>query len=696
MRYIQLFEKFNSSLISKTLRFLKEKGISSSDFMREIKNLMEYNTDIDKIEDTDFEYLSAKQALKSNKYTGEKYTSIKYWFSLDDGYLGSSLTIGDDINFTNGRYVKYKDKIYQISERVSINTIRIMDSNGTRTTVSIDEVSKVSDEEIEEYLKENSTTLDFGSWLEEHMIENDIYNITEKDNLLAIIREHRNHHRRYTVLWRENNKQKWKVGELEIQAGTTYFLYNGDMFGYPSSSESGRAYYTRYQQVGDSGETYNIWRNFIRDGGEMLVINHLNINLPAESLQTINFEDVNKNHINKIQSFINDYHKSPCDNREGWLVQTIRHGWTPCMARRHSTTYNCWLYKDPDFIFVASDEANFIDRQDIERYTGAKNDRTKYSRLIFKATSGSIDMSSVVFSFNNVQTNKEIDEAFQKRTNRRFSYGSSELYDDGIFSKEALKKADFCLILDYNVLGKHNTKERRTHRIEQREGALSLKTEKEILSERLDRYVTELVRRSDIDNKDMQEWRINNIILSEMGKYSILHLVHPKGFRKSKSLINYLGGAATAIKDNDEPYIKKYLDAAKGDIQNIYKTRLTFDLEKYAKSINNEKSMEVFKLILECSQIINDKIKKTETKGFSDTFILKSNLDKIHAICNQKGGKYDITGLYDTGYSYINNYKGDAEYYFKHLIENDPTRTDKVIEGLKNLKEYLKRIDLSN
>jgi len=107
MKYLKLYEAFKSKGISNTLKFLKQKvgQYSTESFIDTLKLFMD-NIDfpIDKISDDNIKYMSAKKALtlkKEEPVTNEKgIWVIKYWFSLDKGFLGYSATGNEERDLT--------------------------------------------------------------------------------------------------------------------------------------------------------------------------------------------------------------------------------------------------------------------------------------------------------------------------------------------------------------------------------------------------------------------------------------------------------------------------------------------------------------------------------------------------------------------------------------------------------------------
>ena len=92
MKYLMLFEAFEANALSKMMAFLAKKTDSNSKerFRDKLKTLItQLDIPIDKIKDSDIKYLNRVQALKLK---GEKESDsiycLKFWFSIDEGYLG--------------------------------------------------------------------------------------------------------------------------------------------------------------------------------------------------------------------------------------------------------------------------------------------------------------------------------------------------------------------------------------------------------------------------------------------------------------------------------------------------------------------------------------------------------------------------------------------------------------------------------
>jgi len=95
MKYLQIYEAFESNAISKVTKYIKNKvgEKDSNKFLQGLRNLMDsYDLPINKISDDDVSYLSSKKALPINsneELENEKgIYCLKFWFSLNSGYIG--------------------------------------------------------------------------------------------------------------------------------------------------------------------------------------------------------------------------------------------------------------------------------------------------------------------------------------------------------------------------------------------------------------------------------------------------------------------------------------------------------------------------------------------------------------------------------------------------------------------------------
>jgi len=98
MKYIKLYEAFESQVITNTLKFLTKKvGQNDADFfLSDIKSLMnDFDIPISRIKEDDLEYVRTKKAIDiKGEPVDNEYDiyCIKYWFSIEEGFLGKTCT----------------------------------------------------------------------------------------------------------------------------------------------------------------------------------------------------------------------------------------------------------------------------------------------------------------------------------------------------------------------------------------------------------------------------------------------------------------------------------------------------------------------------------------------------------------------------------------------------------------------------
>lgn len=107
MKYLMLFEAFESNALSKMMKFLKSKvdGNSKDRFRDKLRTLInQLSIPIDKISDKDVKYLNRNQALKLKNQerveNGDIYC-LKFWFSIESGYLGFTGTGNTTMDFND-------------------------------------------------------------------------------------------------------------------------------------------------------------------------------------------------------------------------------------------------------------------------------------------------------------------------------------------------------------------------------------------------------------------------------------------------------------------------------------------------------------------------------------------------------------------------------------------------------------------
>lgn len=106
MKYLMLFEAFEANALSKMMKFLKSKidNNSKERFRDKLKTLItQLNIPIDKIKDEDIKYLNRNGAINlrnQGKIDNDNgLYCLKFWFSLESGYLGFTGTGNKTMDF---------------------------------------------------------------------------------------------------------------------------------------------------------------------------------------------------------------------------------------------------------------------------------------------------------------------------------------------------------------------------------------------------------------------------------------------------------------------------------------------------------------------------------------------------------------------------------------------------------------------
>lgn len=119
MKYLKLFEAFESDAISKLIKYYNIKSGDAQRFLNDLRQtvLENYGLPINTISNSDVKYLSAKEAKKikggevSNPFG---VYALKFWFSIEKGYLGLS-GVGelkdDDNSFSESALDYIKDDL---------------------------------------------------------------------------------------------------------------------------------------------------------------------------------------------------------------------------------------------------------------------------------------------------------------------------------------------------------------------------------------------------------------------------------------------------------------------------------------------------------------------------------------------------------------------------------------------------------
>ena len=232
MKYIKLFEAFESNTISKVMKFINSK-IGKNEFRKSlIEVLKNYDIPIDKIKDSDVDYLNRSKALnvKNDSETKNKFGiyCLKFWFSIDEGYIGYTAVGNDTFN-----YETWKNRNKRSSgdnKKFDTRALDYIESNLGITTGEIS-VAKIEDYSnfktgdkvigvFAEYYEMDKITL-ATIWVDNY---SQVYAIQDVSSGGSPDRDTQevNGER---VLWRDFGRYSWNMGTLNSPADDHCYLH---------------------------------------------------------------------------------------------------------------------------------------------------------------------------------------------------------------------------------------------------------------------------------------------------------------------------------------------------------------------------------------------------------------------------------------------------------------------------------------
>jgi hypothetical protein len=216
MRYLKLFEAFEAQALSKVIKFLTKKvgKNSSNDFKSKLKNIMNiYDIPLDKIKESNVKYLSKKQSIKidSTEDVDNRFGiyCIKFWFSLENGYIGYTGVGNTKIDFE-----EWKQRYH---------------GNGS----SSDRNKPFSDHELE-YIK-TELGLTTGLLIPIDDVQFSYQDLQLGDEVVAIWNEYESEIDKLALakIWREDD-QLWAIQDVSSGGGVYHdtLEFNGEMVSY--------------------------------------------------------------------------------------------------------------------------------------------------------------------------------------------------------------------------------------------------------------------------------------------------------------------------------------------------------------------------------------------------------------------------------------------------------------------------------
>ena len=722
MKYLRFFEKFNASVISKTIHYLKEKGINSYEFIEDVKKLLgghplhSHGVGIDKISDEDFKYLSG---LKAVRLTSEKgidcIHSIKYWFSLDSGYMGSSLTKLYNLDFPIGLTIKHKNEFGVILSNAGDN-ISISTTSGDKLVKKKD-ISYLENKDIETYRRVTKRREDRNlqyrlSRIRSEIRDGDQYRIT-RGNIGDILRSSG----RYRGLI-NYSIDGYQIVEFEKLDNDWYILSNDSNIS--AQNEDNNILFRLYDDLSERGVSH-----FVDSGYDIIIIdnkrtdgNNIVSNIHDQKLsddQKIKEGQIDDKSYDQIVRRFNsmDVKKPLVVINKIYPDKFIKVMLTERGMGGNMKIYNGYLYKYPDTniaYMIHNDGESSPENQLLS--DGIEYDKNKYGNHSFRITSS----NGYSIARSRVKTIK-----VKSKMDNNAILSLSDIVDvDGVIINQGykmkidgvpeftgnpgfdVKNADFALVLDIDVLGKYNIRDKRINRVQSRVGAERLISDDKIKSANFKRYAVEISKRMNIHNKDMENLRLTNIVNKIlMGKLSIYNIIGGR-FGEIDRISGLLIHMFNFIENGSSDEVESAVKDIESTVYRIYHDKTPYTKstivrnfkDNYINNTTNNNVLKSKKILMidkfnEIGQVISDKVLSSDINSIVDLEIVSHNIKQISEATRKRVGSFYLPACPDFIYSINNYHPQDAFYYFERITEEN---TDICLKSLNNLEKWINKL----
>ena len=698
MKYLKLFEKFNAKAVASTLSFLKKNNIHHSRFLIDIRKLLKSSVAINKINDEDFEYLPAKKAAYLTA-PGSKngIHSIKYWFSLEKGYLGQTLTKSRLSNFVEDMVVKYENNFGIIRNVTDSIEIEMLD--GKTTTINdAKELKLLTKSEQNEY--EKLTRTEGNNTVPVQKIINDItFGDQYKIDVPTLEKCLANLPKRSRKLLLFKKDDKYEITEIEKNGTDIYLLTTKEHGGGDNwLTEENSSPFIEYTTLSDG--RYRITldmnvRNILFANNVILVDN--NNELMGEEIglelltndQKIVISDTTG--IKIIKEKVANMHP----NLTVCKLRLLKYGWTKMKVKNTNEVQGyAWVYKN-DFStsFIVYDDTNLWSGYNELDFNHSKFG--KYSRRLTSHLGTSMDFNMTIlniFAPNNIFTmfdvKTNISDINQENKNMTFG-GISDIPE----------KADFALVLDSDILGNedYNTTDKKGSRKDAKNNALGFKDNITVRDENFQRYADEIVKRANVTHEDFNNMNFSNIINRLLGKKDTFIRIYFSEYSKFNDVFSYLSTAANFMESGDEGRAQAYIDHVKNIINVTYKvapseSSLFRQLANCEKSFGKDEKYKFVERLIKISDLINKKIKDSNIKTLHDVEMVRYNLTKLTSLL-VNGSTYKLINLDDLFYSIKASYEYDARTYMTRMNIQTLKINNKKLDLLE---EYIKNMNFTS
>jgi len=693
MKYLKLFEKFNARAVASTLEFLKKNNIDHLKFLDDIKDLLKNSIAIDKIDDSDFEYLPSKKAAYLTAPGAKNgIHSIKYWFSLEKGYLGQTLTKSKLPNFVEGMVVNYKKKSAVIQ---NVTDILELDIDGDRINAKPEEVKLLTKSQQEKH-KEKAINLYPMPIYKIHKAikKGSQYRIDNPATLKKCIDHSKEKVARKILLFKKDNK--YQITEIE-KFNHEWYLLSTEEYGFSWSTEEAASPFSYYKELGSSNrlsmssDVFNMIFDedviFIDETNESEFASRLNT---KEGLDIEKLKDNERINMSDTAGFKSITNKVNIMDKSLTLtkIRLLKDGWVNLKIKRSGLENNVWIYKKSfGTAYVVHNTPQLWRTHDLDDY-----DPTKYGMYSKKVTNdlgttldGAFQILTIphsnVFSMDDIKTNVSDVNQNKKSGSMDFS-GISNIPE----------KSDFALVLNSNVLGNenYNIDQKQMSRLNNQKDTLKFKTDQTVRSENFQKYAAQIVQKANVTHEDFNNMNFSNIINRFLGNKDTFMKIYYSNYSQVNDVFSYLSMAANHMETGYEKGAEDYIEHIKNIINTAYKIRpkeaiLSKLLKFYKKEHGVDEKYEFLERLLKIGELINKKIKDSDIKTLQDVEMVKFNLSKLTAML-VSGNTYKLVGLDDLFYSIKSQYYESAANYMRDMKD----RTLKINnKKLDSLEEYI-------
>jgi hypothetical protein len=264
--------------------------------------------------------------------------------------------------------------------------------------------------------------------------------------------------------------------------------------------------------------------------------------------------------------------------------------------------------------------------------------------------------------------------------------------------------AHFAIVLDFGKLklsGYKPKSEISSERTEMKSGALALKTDEQIKKENIERYLNELVKKSDIVS-DVSN--ANRVVKRLFGGNLLLFLIMGERSNYYKDFTELISLYYNCIKENNETNKEYYLSRltefikSKYNMTENYTTNINNNLKLIYNRINSdneiseeykEKSIIILDQLQKMSKMVYEKMISDEIETIEDLEIISIKFNSIRELL--RSHRYPFYELYYV-WEYLSRKDIDSFYYYltSHYYMRD--NIDKIVQSLPIMERLLSRI----